>query len=202
MTTFRKLIFLFVAVSSLIPHPSSLVRADGGAVRLREQVGAYQVTVFTSPMPLRAGPVDISVLVQDAAGESVPEARVTLRLTARESGEILEYPATAEAATNKLFHAAVFQLPEPGWWDVEVAVEGPQGPAFLRFGVEVDKRPPRWLELWPWFAWPALAVALFGLHQLLVRRRMPLPSREARVCEEGFRQSRGGRPANTRLPRR
>jgi hypothetical protein len=143
-------------------------------VRLREQAGAYQVTVFTSPTPLRAGPVDVSVLVQDAAGQCVPEARVTVRLTARGTGEVLEYPATAEAATNKLLRAAVFELPEPGWWDVEVAVEGPQGPARLGFGVEADDRPPRWLELWPWFAWPALAVALFGLHQVLVRRRTPL----------------------------
>ncbi len=113
------------------------------------------------------------MLVQDAAGECVPEARVTVRLTARGTGEVLEYPATVAAATNKLFQAAVFQLPEPGWWDVEVAVEGPRGSALLRFGVEADQRPPRWLELWPWFAWPALAVALFGLHQVLVRRRVP-----------------------------
>jgi hypothetical protein len=160
-------------LSSFILHPSSLLRADGGAVRLCEQAGAYQVTVFTAPTPLRAGPVDVSVLVQDAAGVCVPEARVTVRLTARGTGAVLEYPATAAAATNKLFQAAVFQLPEPGWWDVEVAVEAPRGSALLRFGVEADKRSPRWLELWPWFAWPVLAVVLFGLHQVLVRRRVP-----------------------------
>jgi hypothetical protein len=145
-------------------------------VRLREQAGAYQVTVFTAPTPLRAGPVDVSVLVLGAAtGECVPGARVTVRLTARGTGDVLEYPATAAAATNKLFLAAVFQLPEPGWWDVEVAVEGPHGPALLRFGVEADEPPPRWLELWPWFAWPALAVALFGLHRALVTSRRGTP---------------------------
>src|SRR5437588_5767392 len=149
-------IIRLLLLSSLILHPSSLARADGGTVRLREQIGAYQVTVFTSPTPFRAGPVDVSVLVQEAAtGEYVPEARLTVRVTARGTGYALEYPATAEAATNKLFHAAVFQLPQPGWWDVEVAVEGPHGPALLRFGVQADEPPPRWLELWPWFAWPA-----------------------------------------------
>jgi hypothetical protein len=161
-------------VSSFILHPSSFAEADGGTVRLREQAGAYQVTVFTSPTPFRAGPVDISVLVLDAStGECVPEARVTVRLMARGTGDVLEYPATTEAATNKLFHAASFHLPEPGWWDVEVAVEGPHGPALLRFGVQADEPPPRWLELWPWFAWPALAVAFFGFHQVLVRRKRP-----------------------------
>ena len=189
MTAFNGMTFSFVAVSSLILCPSSVVRADGGAVRWREQAGAYQVTVFTSPTPLRAGPVDVSMLVQDAAGECVPQARVTVRLTARGTGEVLECPATAEAATNKLLRAAVFELPEPGWWDAEVAVEGPHGPALLRLSVQADERPPRWLELWPWFAWPALAVALFGLHRVLVRRRIALPSREASASAEGFRQT-------------
>ena len=161
-------------LSSLIPHPSSLARADGGAVRLRERAGGYQVAVFTSPTPLRAGPVDVSVLVQDAAtGECVPEARVTVRLQGPGAARVLEYPATAEAATNKLFRAAEFQLPEPGWWDVAVAVEGPHGPALVRFGVQADEPPPRWLALWPWFGWPALAVALFGTHRVLVRRKVP-----------------------------
>ena len=45
---------------------------------------------------------------------------------------------------------------------MEVAVEGPPGPALLRFGIEADGPAPRWLELWPWFTWPALVVALFG----------------------------------------
>ena len=123
-------ILTLLLLSSLILHPSSLARADGGAVRLREQAGDYQITVFTSPTPFRAGPVDVSVLVQDAAtGECVPEARVTVRLTARETGEFLEYRATAEAATNKLFHAAVFPAARSGWWDMEVVVQGPHGPA-------------------------------------------------------------------------
>src|SRR5262245_52718855 len=114
-TVTRRMTFSVAAAASsffVILCPSPLVRADGGAVRLREQAGAYQVTVFTSPTPLRAGPVDLSVLVQDAATkECVPEARVAVRLTARGTGEALECPATSEAATNKLLQAAIFQLP-------------------------------------------------------------------------------------------
>ena len=131
-------ILMLVLLSSFILHPSSLARADGGAVRLRQSTGGYQIAVFTSPTPFRAGPVDVSVLVQDAATEEcMPEAQVTVCLKAPGAGT-LECPATTEAATNRLFHAAVFELPEPGWWDVEVAVEGPHGPALIRFGVEAD----------------------------------------------------------------
>jgi hypothetical protein len=162
-----------ILVSCLLLAPSSLLQADGGAVRLRERAGSYEIAVFTSPTPFRAGPVDVSVLVLDAAsGECVPEARVTVRLIGAGAGQVLEYPATVDAATNKLFHAAVFQLPESGWWDVEVAIDGSHGPARVRLEVEAGERPPRWLDLWPWFGWPAFAVALFGIHQVLVRRRV------------------------------
>jgi hypothetical protein len=114
----------------------------------------------------------MSVLVQDAAtGECLTQARVTLRLTARGSGQVLEYPAASGATDNKLFLEAVFELPEAGWWDVEVSVDGPRGPARVRFPVEVGEAPPRWLDLWPWFGWPALTVVLFALHRALVRRR-------------------------------
>jgi hypothetical protein len=166
---------LLVLFSYLSPYLSSVARGDGGVVRLHERTGAYQVTVFTSPTPLRAGQVDVSVLVQDAAGEFVPEAQVTVRLTSPGSGAVLQFLATSEAATNKLFRAAVFDLPAPGRWDVEIEVEGPQGSARLRLGVEADGPPPRWLELWPWFTWPGLVVAMFGVHQVLVRRRKSPP---------------------------
>jgi hypothetical protein len=170
----RSIVWWF-AVSSFILHPSSFAGAHQGTVRLCERAGGYQLAVFTLPTPLRAGPLDVSVLVQDVAtGECVTQARVTLHLTARGSGLVLEHPATSGASGNKLFQEAVFELPEAGWWDVEVAVDGPRGPARVRFPVEAGEAPPRWLDLWPWFGWPAFAVALFGLHRALVgRRRWP-----------------------------
>ncbi len=140
-------------------------------MRLCQRAGNYQIAVFTSPNPLRAGPVDVSVLVQDStSGECAPQAEVTVRLTAHGSGQVLEYPATAEAATNKLIRAAVFELPEAGGWHAEISVQGPQGPASVRFQLEASDALPRWLDLWPWYTWPALAVAFFGLHQHLTRR--------------------------------
>ncbi len=173
-------ILMLALLTSLVLHLSSLARADGGAVRLRQRAGGYQIAVFTSPTPFRAGPVDVSVLVQDAAtGECMPEARVTVCMKAHGAGRTIQRPATTEAATNRLFHAAVFVLPESGRWDVEVAIEAPHGPALLRFEVDADGPAPRWLELWPWFTWPAIVVVLFGLHQVLVRRKLPSRSRGA-----------------------
>src|SRR6266403_1773002 len=101
--TMRSMIGLLL-VSSFILHPSSFLRADGGTVRLSEQKGNYRITVFTSPTVLRAGPVDISVLVQEAAtGELASGVQVTIKAVWHGSpGVALHHPATNEAATNKL----------------------------------------------------------------------------------------------------
>jgi hypothetical protein len=145
--------------------------ADGGSVRLSERKDGYRITVFSAPSPFRAGPVDISVLVQDAVtGQPLPEARVTVHMT-RIGQPTLEYPATQNLATNKLLHAAQFELPTTGRWELEVQVEGSQGSAVLACEVEAAERLPRWHSLWPWIAWPALAIALFCIHELLARRK-------------------------------
>jgi hypothetical protein len=155
----------------LLLIPAATLRADGGAVRLREQVGAYQIAVFTSPTPFRAGPADISVLVQDAATqESIPDARIKVQLMARVTEHRLEHDATSASATNKLFQAAKFVLPEPGWWDVSVTIDGARGPARVQFSAEADAPVPRWQAMWPWFSWPFPAIALFVLHRRLAPR--------------------------------
>ena len=143
-------------------------------MRLSRRAGGYQITVFTEPTPFRAGPVDVSVLVQDAATKRVlPEAQVTVWVGQSAPGRApVPYTATTEAATNKLLRAALFELPEAGWWELEVVVEGPLGPGRVRCEVEAAEPWPRWLGFWPWATWPALVILLFGVHQVLVRRSM------------------------------
>jgi hypothetical protein len=160
-------------LAAVLLHPCGVLHADGGVVRLSERQGDYRITVFTSPTPLRAGPVDISIFVQDAASsEPVPEARITVRAMPRDHpGETICHPATTEAATNKLFQAAVFDLPEPGWWDVVVIVEGLREPIEAHFEIVADQLLPHVWELLPWIGWPVAAILLFFVHQGLVRRK-------------------------------
>ena len=161
-----------VLISSLSPQPSSLAWADGGAIRLAEQTGGYRITVFTDPTLLRAGSVDISVLVQDAATEEpASDVQVTIRVGWRGAPDVFIRPATKEAATNKLYYAANFDLPEPGWYTVQVSVAGDRGEAQVQFDVEAAEPLPACLALWPWLGWPVLVILLFGIHQVLVRRR-------------------------------
>jgi len=159
----------------MVATRGEMARGDGGTVRLSRSEGKYQVTVFTAPTPFRAGVVDISVLVQDATTRApVSDARVTVELRPRDrSTGSFRHVATADAATNKLFQAAVFELPAPGLWDAEVIVEGKQGESRLPFELTAAARAPQLPAIWLWIAWPVPVILLFGIHQLLVGRKVP-----------------------------
>ncbi len=169
-----RLIANIVILTWLLVGPCSpAVWADGGRVVLVELHGDMEVSVFASPNPLRAGPVDISVLLQDAKSDQpVTDAQVSVDLTQRMNPKRrIHAVATSAAATNKLMLAALAELPEPGWWDVEVHCHTAHGDSQSRFALEAGRPLPRWLSVWPWFSWPFGAVILFGVHRLLVWRR-------------------------------
>jgi hypothetical protein len=149
-----------------------VVHADGGTVRLSRRVGDCRVTVFTAPTPLRVGPLDVSVLVQDAENRRLlPDAAVVVRLTPEGRSEpILRRTASAEQATNKLLRAAQFDIPEAGSWQIAVELDSPRGSGTVAFPVEVGTATPRWWELWGWIVWPAVPVAVFLLHLVLERK--------------------------------
>lgn len=142
-------------------------------------VGGYRIAVFAEPAPLRAGPVDISVMVQDAqSGEQLDDTMIDVRV--QSVGPVVvrrDSPATEEAATNKLFKAAHLTLPFSGHWQVQVEVDGRYGKAEVTAEMVAGTALPRWQRLWAWFTWPAVPVGLFLLNQWLAarqeRRRTP-----------------------------
>ncbi len=158
-----------VFLISVIPSRSS---ADGGALRCTVHQDQLQIAVFTSPTPPRAGPIDVSVLVQGAAGEARPDARVVVECRLSDNpGRIISATASRGAATNQFLSAALLDLPEAGQWQVRVRVEqgGRRGEA--AFTLDVAEPLPGWLPLAEWLAWPAGVIALYALHRLLVSRK-------------------------------
>ncbi|HWB10728.1 MAG TPA: hypothetical protein VG826_15975 [Pirellulales bacterium] len=139
--------------------------ADGGAVRASKQHGNYQVTVFTDPTPLLAGPVDVSVFVQDVGtGQPILDGQIDVEVAPRgRSSETIRLAATRAAASNKLFQAAQLDLPHASWWTFAVIVRLPTDSMDLHFELEAGDPPPNWRSLWPWFCWPFLVIALFAL---------------------------------------
>jgi len=167
----------FICVLAIVAQSSS-ASADGGTLRLSQRCGECQVSVFTFPSAPSVGPIDVSVLVQDAAtGKIRDDLPVMVRLQSIEPpGLALEQTATAGAATNKLFRAAVVDVPDPGRWHAEIliAAQSPMATAAdrksptLAFDFEVAEPAAHWLSLAPWVGGPIGMIALFLVHQCLV----------------------------------
>ncbi len=153
--------------------------ADGGVVQASGVSGPWRLTLFSSPTPLRAGPVDLSLLIQDTAtDEAVLGATVNLMLRHTETEPIL-VEATRASATNRLLHAALLDLPHPGTWTVDVIASSDGVEARLQANIEAGPPLPRIQSLWTWLAIPAIVLIVFAVNQWLVRTRHASPSQEA-----------------------
>lgn len=149
----------------------TLCQADGGTVRHSEKHGPFHVTIFTSPNPFRAGPVDVSVLVQDATTRKpIQHLPVKLKLANRSLPKVTQsLPMTHTDSTNKLFYSAKFELPEAGVWLMSVDIQGANS-VTVPFEVSAVKKLPRWIELWPWIVLPIVPMVLFLIHQIRRQR--------------------------------
>jgi hypothetical protein len=150
----------------------SVAWADGGAVRYSQRHDDRLITVFTDPTPLRAGIIDVSVLIQDASsGKPLPNVPVTVSAyPIRNLEGRMSSPATTEAATNKLLRAAQLDFSESGQWRVELAVDGLERGPPIGFDVNVAEALPPWVQTSFWIGWPVAAIGFFVMHQFLIRR--------------------------------
>lgn len=161
-----------VLIPCLLIMLATVVHADSGVVRASEIDGPWRLTVFSEPTPLRAGRVDLSVLVQGAEDdEPILDAVISLLLEhADEEVDSLLIEATREAATNRLLYSAEFELPEPGPWLVHASAMRGDDVARIAFGLDAGEPLPPILDLWVWLALPAIAIVLVAINQWLQRR--------------------------------
>lgn len=129
------------------------------------------VTLFSAPVPLRAGNADLSVLVETAADASaVLDASVELQIS-KPGEQRIVVAATRTQATNKLLYAARPLLPSSGVWNVDVQVMH-NGMAFAAAG-SVTVVPPASPvgDFWPYFALVPAGVLLAVANQWLKKRQ-------------------------------
>lgn len=156
------LLLLFVALC-LVRVPAF---ADGGTLQFRKQAGPFTVTLFSAPVPLRAGAADLSVLVQDAEENTLVDGAVTLLLSKSDQPDIVAEATTARA-TNKLLYAARVDLPEAGKWRVQVRVNRGGSNAAVDGEISVLPEEAPLLTYWPYFAVVPIGLVLFVLNQWL-----------------------------------
>ncbi len=146
----------------------ALAWGDGGALIFREERGSLVVTLLAEPTPLRAGMATFDILVQSLEMEDpVLSADVHLRLVGPDAGDVLEVAAGAGVAANRLFRAVEVELPDPGQWQIDVLVVGPEsGETFhAQLHVAPPLRPLRRYR--SYIAATLVALALLALHQAL-----------------------------------
>ena len=176
-----------------------IARGDGGIVQLRQTRGPFSVTVLVSTETVSGGLTDVSVLVQSQKnGDVVLDAEVTLSLIPPEGVAMNSDPfcgsygaafqpanvtlhsltvrATREQASNKLLYAALLKLDAAGNWPLQVNVS--RGPDNARFDclLPVSTISPRLSGVWPWLAFPPIAIAVFALNQKLRRNSLEKPA--------------------------
>ncbi len=170
----------------LLTTVNAPVFANGGQVRVANYpIGPYEVTVFTSPVPLTTGLVDVSVLLQRReTKEIVDGATITLTVVAPDGGT-QQYPVTREQATNRLYYAAEFTIAEPGVYQFHLEVRGPDAAGTLAFEATVERASSAFWRSW-WF-WGVIGLAavivlwwLFGSGKEPARRNAVSSSRASR----------------------
>lgn len=163
--------------------------ADGGVVLARQVVNGLDLTVFASPSPLRAGPVDVSVLVQNPEnGAAVLDAQVAVSWSSKSSDSPdwmppcctmdsgrEKIPATRGHSQNQFLYSAIVPIRSAGSSELVIRVEAAGRKALL--SSDVTALPPQApaQAYWPFLALPPFAVAGFALHQRLSRKRNRKP---------------------------
>ncbi len=158
--------------------------ADGGVILSRQTINGLDVTVFASPAPLRAGPVDVSVLVQevgktdpllDATVEVVwnanPDAPTEWMPPCCSMGLGERMPAVRGHSQNKTLYSAIVPIKSAG--PSQLAIRVQRGNTSSPLFCEIKVQPPRppVLAYWPFLAFPPVLIVGFTLHQRLSRRK-------------------------------
>lgn len=164
-----------------------LLFADGGVSVGQFAKGDLRVTVFAAPAPVRAGPLDVSVLVQEIpTNEPVTDATVafSLQKVSPPSPERIRLPAWCSSSppgswiaassahsNNKLLSGAYLPLPESGRWELTLRIS--RGTVDFTESILLDALPPRNLlaTWWPFIALVPATIILYAWRSSLVRRR-------------------------------
>jgi hypothetical protein len=160
------LLIVFISLSSLV----QVTRADGGVVIFQRVSPPFFVTLFSTEMPLRPGPADLSVLLERPDGRSpILDAQVFIELE-HEAGMIIRTEATRSQARNKLLYCSLIKLPAAGHWKMRLHVSRGDTGAEVLSNLVVAAPQPVLISHWELIAVPPIIIILFILNQWLRRR--------------------------------
>ncbi len=161
--------FLLLMLIFLSPF-DRIARADGGVVMCQRTSAAFTITLFSTETPLRPGPADLSVLLEQPDGRSpILDAQVFIELK-HEAGMIIRAEATRSQARNKLLYCSLINLPAAGHWKIRLHISRGNTRAEMLSDLVVAAPQPVFLSHWELIAVPPITIILFILNQWLRRR--------------------------------
>src|SRR5262245_20737830 len=160
------LLVVFISLYSLV----QIARADGGIVIFQQASSPFIITLFSTEMPLRPGPADLSVLLEKTDGHSpILDAQVFIELE-HEQGTIIRAEATRGQARNKLLYCSRINIPSEGRWKMRVNVIHGSNAVEVLSALVVAAPQPLLLSYWKLTASPQVIFMLFIINQWLRRR--------------------------------
>ena len=163
-----------LAACLLLAIGATPARADGGAMLLHQDAGAFTITLFAAPQPLHTGAADLSVMVQDRSnGEVLLDPVIDLTVV-----DLTVGPQAANAtqqtvrlskgqASNRLLQASTVHFSAAGKWRLILAVHRGNDSAQLSTECTVEPDHSRATLVWFYVLLPLAIILLFILHQAL-----------------------------------
>jgi hypothetical protein len=164
--------------------------ADGGAIQFQGDAGTFHVTVFTQPPILRAGLIDITLLLQERTDlNPLLDANVRFDLAAQDSttaqpalwmppacamnktADLSDIPAKLGHSENRLLYGSVVQIPNSGHWQLRARIQRGTESAEIETLLNVAPAPLPPLAYWRLFLLVPAGILGFVLHQMARGRR-------------------------------
>ena len=167
------LLVVFILLSPLV----QIARSDGGVVIFQRASPPFTITLFSTEMPLRPGPADLSVLLESTEGHApILDAEVFIELE-HETGVIIRAEATRSQARNKLLYCSLINLPASGRWKMKLQIRHRDSTAEVVSNFVVEPPQSLLLSHWKLIALPPIAIILFIINQRLRGNRRTKPRR-------------------------
>jgi hypothetical protein len=146
--------------------------ADGGTVLLHQDAGAFTITLFAVPQPLRTGAADLSVMVQDrSSGEVLLDPVIDLTFASEGASPSQQTVRLAKGlASNRLLQASTVHFASAGKWRLTLLVRRGNDEARLSTDCIVEPDRSRATLVWFYVLLPVAIILLFVLHQVLKLR--------------------------------
>ena len=155
---------------------SEPVHGDGGSVVAVREIEGARVTVLVSPMPVRVGEVEVSVLVIDGSGKPFPHVSVQVSASMDDGFASQSVAASPDQSRNSLLQTALIDCPREGNWNFAIRVEGDGVAGAANMSLPVLPAAAPWIHYLPW------VLPVLPMLALLIWRESALRRRQARMA--------------------